>query len=196
MIKNGKIFGKYNVVDFTIFAVIIVVVIGFLFIKIGAHKPLGKISKGVKQVEFTVVTRAYDITSTEELMEPGDTTFITIRNVPYTKLEIKAVKKEHAQEMFFNYDRPEVPYLINNVAFPNRYQYTITLTDKAQITSDGAVIGGNKIKIGLPVDLEGFNYRLSGMVSDVKVIEDLKDETVPESEKAEQNEQTQEKDNQ
>ena len=186
MIKNGKILGKYNIVDFSIFSVILVVVIGFLFVKLGAHNPLGKISRGTSQVEFTVTTRAYDITSKEELMKAGDTTFITIRNVPYTKLEIKEVKKEHSQEMFFNYDRPEVPYLINNVAFPNRYQYTITLTDKAQITADGPVIGGNKIKIGLPVDIEGFNYRFSGMVSDVKVIDETKDETVQNNEQAQQ----------
>ncbi len=172
MIKDGKIFGKYNVIDFTIFAVIVIIVVGFLFVKFGIHKPVAKISKGAKPVEFTITTRAYDITSKEEIFEAGDTTFITIRNVPYTKLEIKEVKKEHMREMFFNYDRPEVPYLINNVAYPNRYVYTVTLKDKAQITSDGAVVGGNKIKIGLPVDLEGFNYRFSGTVSDVKVIDE------------------------
>ena len=172
MIKDGKIFGKYNVVDFTIFTILLLIAIGFVFVKTGLHRPVGKISKGAKPVEFTITTRAYDISSKEEIMEAGDTTFITIRNVPYTKLEIKEVKKQHVQEMFFNYDRPEVPYLINNVAFPNRYMYIVTLKDKAQITSDGAVVGGNKIKIGLPVDIEGFNYRLSGMVSDVKVIDE------------------------
>lgn len=127
---------------------------------------------GVKPVEFTVVTRAYDVTAQEELFKAGDKTFITIRNQPYTKLEIVEVQKNLLKEMFFNYDRPERPYLIDNIAYPNRYQYKITLKDKAQITSDGAVIGGNKIKIGLPVDLEGFNYRMSGMVSDVKIIEE------------------------
>jgi len=175
MFKNGKVFGKYNVVDFAISAVIVIIVIGFLFVKFGAHKPLSKISKGTKPVEFTVITRAYDITAQEELFKVGDKTFITIRNVPYTKLEITNVKKDNSKEMFFNYDRPEVPYLINNVAYPNRYQYKITLKDNAQITADGAVIGGNKIKIGLPVDIEGFNYRLSGSVSDVRVLEEEKE---------------------
>lgn len=179
MLKNGKVFGKYNVVDFTIFVIIFIIVVGFLFVKTGLHRPIGKISKGAKPIEFTITTRAYDVSSTEEIMEQGDTTFITIRNVPYTKLEIKEVKKEHVQEMFFNYDRPEVPYLINNVAFPNRYIYIVTVKDKAQITSDGAVVGGNKIKIGLPVDIEGFNYRLSGMVSDVKVIDEEEDSEAP-----------------
>ncbi len=177
MIKDGKIFGKYNVVDFTIFVVILVIIIGVLVVKAGVHRPVSKVTKGTKPVEITITTRAYDITAKEEIMEAGDTTFITIRNVPYTKLEIKKVKKEHVQEMFFNYDRPEVPYLINNVAFPNRYQYIVVLEDKAQITSDGAVVGGNKIKIGLPVDIEGFNYRLSGMVSNVKVIDEEDNES-------------------
>lgn len=186
MIKNGKILGKYNIIDFTIFSVIIVIAVGFLLVKLGIHQPIGKVSMGTKPVEFTVTTRAYDITAEKEILNAGDTTFITIRNVPYTKLEIKSVKKEHVQEMFFNYDRPEVPYLINNVAFPHRFMYTITLKDKAQITADGAVIGGNKIKIGLPVDLEGFDYRLSGMVSDVKVIEETDEETAPQSKKGKQ----------
>ena len=104
----------------------------------------------------------------------GEKTFITIRNVPYTELEIVDVKKEAMKEMFFNYDRPEVPYLMNNGAYPHRFQYVVTVRDEAQITQDGAVVGGNKIKIGLPVDLEGFNYRLGGMVSDVKIIEEEK----------------------
>ena len=112
------------------------------------------------------------MTAEDEIFKKGDVSFITIRNVPYTKLEIVDVKKEKMMEMFFNNDRPEVPYLIDNIAYPNRFQYKITLKDNAQVTADGAVIGGNKIKIGLPVDLEGFNYRMSGTVSDVRILEE------------------------
>ncbi len=175
MFKNGKVFGKFNIIDFFIFIVVLTLLLGVLVVKMGVFKPVSKISKGVKPVEFVVVTRAYDITAEKELFVKGEKTFITIRNVPYTELEIVEVQKENMKEMFFNYDRPEVPYLINNVAYPNRFQYVVTLKDKAQITDDGAVIGGNKIKIGLPVDLEGFNYRLSGMVSDVRIVDDVKE---------------------
>lgn len=172
MLKNGKVFGKFNIVDFSIVAVIAIIVLAVLITKIGVFKPMAKISNGVKDIEFVVTTRAYEVTAKDELFEVGKKTFITIRNVPYTELEIADVQKETMKEMFFNYDRPEVPYLINNVAYPHRFQYVITLKDKAHITADGAVVGGNKIKIGLPVDLEGFNYRLSGTVSDVRVIEE------------------------
>ena len=173
MIKEGKIFGKINVIDCIIVLVVIILVFAALAVKKGLYRPNVN-SQGIKPVEFEVTTRAYDVTSRDDIMQKGDKTFITIRNVPYTKLEIVDVKKDHMREMFFNYDRPEVPYLIKNVAYPNRYQYIVTLRDDAQITDDGPVIGGNKIKIGLPIDLEGFNYRISGMVSDVRIIEETK----------------------
>lgn len=172
MFKNGKVFGKFNVVDFVIFVIIALLLIGVLAVKAGLHNNVSKIVKGNKTVEFTVVTRAYDVTAKDELFKAGDKTFITIRNVPYTELEIVYVRKDRIKEMFFNYDRPEVPYVYPNMAMPDKYQYQITLKDKAQITDDGAIIGGNKIKIGLPVDLEGFNYRLSGAVSDITILED------------------------
>ncbi len=175
MFKNGKIFGKFNLIDAAVVAVILLLIIGLLVVKRGIFAPVSKISSGVKPVEFVVITRAYDITAQKELFNAGEKTFITIRNVPYTELEIVDVKKEHSKEMFFDYDRPGTPYLIDNVAYPHRYQYIVTVKDMAQITNDGPVIGGNKIKIGLPVDLEGFNYRLSGMVSDVRVVEEQED---------------------
>ena len=172
MLKDKKIFGKFNLIDFSILAFVLLLVVGFLLAKTGVFKPIAKVSTGVKPVEFVVVTRAYEVTAEDEIFKKGDVSFITIRNVPYTKLEIVDVKKEKMMEMFFNNDRPEVPYLIDNIAYPNRFQYKITLKDNAQVTADGAVIGGNKIKIGLPVDLEGFNYRMSGTVSDVRILEE------------------------
>lgn len=172
MIKDGKILGKFNLIDGIILFIIFVLIIAVFMVKKGLFNPVSKIAKDAKPVEFTIVTRTYDITSKDELFKIGEKTFITIRNVPYTALEIVDVEKTHLKEMFFNYDRPEIPYVIPNVAYPYRYQYKITLKDFAQITTDGAVIGGNKIKIGLPVDLEGFNYRLGGSVTDIKIIEE------------------------
>ena len=37
-----------------------------------------------------------------------------------------------------------------------------------KITKDGdAVVGGNKVKIGLPITLEGAKYKLNGVISNV-----------------------------
>ena len=32
-------------------------------------------------------------------------------------------------------------------------------------------MGGNKIKVGLPITLEGANYRFTGSVSDIQVVD-------------------------
>ena len=89
MFKNGKFFGKFNIVDATIAIVVFVLLLGVFAVKTKVFKPLSKvITKGEKTVEFAVTTRAYDVTSATELFNVGDKTFITIRNVPYTKLQI------------------------------------------------------------------------------------------------------------
>ena len=53
----------------------------------------------------------------------------------------------------------------------------VTVQDDAKITKDGAVVGGNKIKIGLPVTLEGKDYKLNGVVSNITLSKEA-DETV------------------
>ena len=55
------------------------------------------------------------------------------------------------------------------------YDITVTLTDTAKITKDGAVVGGNKIKIGLPITLEGKDYKFNGTVSDLTVMPETND---------------------
>lgn len=165
---------KFNKLDLIIVGVVVLFIFGVALVKMGLFKTSSNVIKGEKPFEFVVVTRTYDVTSAEPVISKGDKSFITIRNVPYTELEVVDVKRESVKEMFFNYDRPEVPYLYDNLALPSKYYYVVTLKDKATITKDGAVIGGNKIKIGLPVDIEGPNYRFSGSVSDVKVIEEEK----------------------
>ena len=52
----------------------------------------------------------------------------------------------------------------------NMYDLVVTLSDTAKITKDGAVVGGNKIKMGLPITLEGKDYKFNGTVSDLKIM--------------------------
>ena len=59
--------------------------------------------------------------------------------------------------------------VVEDISQANMYDVTVTLTDTAKITKDGAVVGGNKIKMGLPVVLEGESYKFGGTISDVRV---------------------------
>lgn len=42
------------------------------------------------------------------------------------------------------------------------------LQAEAELTGSGLVIGGTKLKIGIPVDLEGQRYRVNGTVTGIK----------------------------
>jgi len=152
---------------------IIIILIVLMALIVGAATFAGKRATSDNQIEAStkvdieVYFRGVVVTSNNSPFETGDETFITIRNVPYTKLKITNV----------NYDRKKVMMptstggykVVDDVTSPFNYDFLVTVEDDAKITKDGAVVGGNKIKIGLPVTLEGVDYRLNGIVSNISV---------------------------
>ncbi|MBQ3310446.1 DUF4330 domain-containing protein [bacterium] len=138
-----------------------------------------------KQIEaqsmigFQVFLRGVTLTGSESPLRPNDETFITIRNVPYTNLRIADVKIDSKKTILPN-PRPgkDAFIMMEDVSQAFLYDIVVTLVvENAKITKDGAVIGGNKIKIGLPVTLEGPNYKLNGTVSDVRILQPKADES-------------------
>ena len=152
---------------------IIITVIILIALIVGVVTFLGKRATSSKQIEAStkvdieVYFRGVVVTSNNSPFETGDETFITIRNVPNTKLKITSV----------NYDRKKVMLpigkngyqVVDDLTSPFNYDFLVTVEDDAKITKDGAVVGGNKIKIGLPVTFEGVDYRLNGIVSNISV---------------------------
>jgi len=152
---------------------IIIIVIILAAMLVGALTFFGKRATSSAQIEAStkvdieVYFRNVVVTSNNSPFETGDETFITIRNVPYTKLKIVNV----------NYDRKKVILpteksnyqVVDDLTSPFSYDFLVTVEDDAKITKDGAVVGGNKIKIGLPVTLEGVDYRLNGIVSNISL---------------------------
>ena len=63
------------------------------------------------------------------------------------------------------------PYVVvNDESTPYQYDYIVKIVDSAKITKDGdAVVGGNKVKIGIPITLEGTKYKVNGVISNVTV---------------------------
>lgn len=167
MEKFLKLFKKLRPLDLIIIVIILAAML------VGALTFFGKRATSSAQIEAStkvdieVYFRNVVVTSNNSPFETGDETFITIRNVPYTKLKITNV----------NYDRKKVilPTVNNNyqvvddLSSPFSYDFLVTVEDDAKITKDGAVVGGNKIKIGLPVTLEGVDYRLNGVVSNISL---------------------------
>ena len=163
MSKN--ILKKFGFVDF----VIIVGVVIALFVGICTAKHFRQTAD--KQIEatspitFQVFLRGVTVTGDAFPITTKDKTFITIRNVPYTELSVIDVKSE-PRKTFSPIAKKQ---LVPDPAQPSIFDAIITITDTAKITKDGAVVGGNKIKMGLPVTLEGKKYKFNGTISDVRV---------------------------
>lgn len=156
-----------------IIAVIAVVAIGALAY-LGKNKFAKSPVEATKKIAFQVMMKSVSVTDTQPPFKIGDESFITIRNVPYTKLEIIDVAFQPKKAMLPVNDEKQPFIVVDDYSQPYQYDFVVSLIDDAKITKDGPVVGGNKIKIGMPIVLEGFNYRIGGTVSNVQVIDDEK----------------------
>ena len=89
-------------------------------------------------------------------------------------------RRSNAIEPSINSSKPYIT--VDDETAPYNYDYLVTVVDSAKITKDGdTVVGGNKVKIGIPITLESAKYKLNGVISNVvaysapdsNVIEDL-----------------------
>lgn len=160
---------KISIVDFIIIAgVVIALFVGVCTAK-HFRQTADKQIEATSSIEFQVFLRGVTVTGDKFPILPKDKTFITIRNVPYTELNVINVNSQPR-----NTFSPISKSIVPDPAQPAIFDAIITITDTAKITKDGAVVGGNKIKMGLPVTLEGYKYRFNGTISDVKVSTEVK----------------------
>lgn len=175
----GKKIGKINTVDVIIvLGVIIALFVGVMTTR-HFRQTADKQIEAVSPVTFQVVLRGVTVTGEEFPIKKDDRTFITIRNVPYTELGVTDVKSEPRKAVIPSQRGQYL--LINDPAQPSVFDAVVTITDTAKITKDGAVVGGNKIKMGLPVTLEGEKYKFNGTISDVRVTSEVDDDGVNEN---------------
>lgn len=163
-----KFIKKLRPFDLLVLLIIIVgVIVGFTTMS-GKRATSSNQIEATVNVELEIYLRGVATTSDEPLFSKDDETFITIRNVPYTKLKIVDVKYDKRKVMLPSIN-PKKPYiLVNDDTAPFQYDYLVKVVDSAKITKDGdAVVGGNKVKIGLPITLEGAKYKLNGVITNV-----------------------------
>ena len=172
MEKFLNIFKSLRIVDYIIIVGLILAVgVGYFTLK-GSRQTANRSIEATSKISFDVVIRGITFTGENLPLKKDEKTFISIRNVPYSDLIITDVKSDRRKTVLptFNTKDTKTVLVVDDVALPNVYDAIITLTDTAKITKDGAVVGGNKIKIGLPITLEGKDYRLNGTVSNIKLI--------------------------
>lgn len=161
---------KIKIVDIIILlAVIIALVVGFLTYK-HFRQTAGKQIESTSKIAFQVFLRGVTVTSGVSPIKAGDETFISIRNVPYTNLKIVDVKSDTKKTLMPNPAGKPSFILVDDYSQIFMYDIIVSVADTAKITKDGAVVGGNKIKIGLPITLEGKDYKFNGTVSGLQIL--------------------------
>ena len=168
---------KFGLVDLIIiFGVLLALVVGYCTLK-HFRQTADKQIEATAPITFQVFLRGVTVTGEEFPIKANDKAFITIRNVPYTELEVVDVNSQSRK----TFSPTAKSVLVDDPAQPALFDAVVTIKDTAKITKDGAVVGGNKIKIGLPIVLEGENYKFSGTLSDVRVQSEVKVEDAGEN---------------
>lgn len=160
---------NFRPVDIIIVAgVIIALLVGFFTYK-NFRQTASKQIEATSKISFQVFIRGVTLTGNEIPLRANEKTFISIRNVPYSDLDILDVKAEHKKTVLPILNSKKF-IIVDDASQANMFDIVVTLSDTAKITKDGAVVGGNKIKMGLPITLEGKDYKFNGTVSDLKLM--------------------------
>jgi len=165
---QGKLFGRINVLDLLLLVVVFVSALGLVLARTG--------NAGVNQVLKGEGTAEIDLFFRGSIADPGmfkvgESTFITIRNQPHASLKIVGVK---VTPKMVTMPVPGGVKAYPDPSEPFGKDVVLTVREKAQFTEDAVIMGGQKIKVGVPIEVEGFKYRLRGSIVDVRVVEQPK----------------------
>ena len=161
---------KFSFVDLIIVTGVIIALLVGVYTAKHFRQTADKQIEATSPITFQVFLRGVTVTGETFPIVANNKTFITIRNVPYTELNVIDVKSEPRK----TFSPTSKNVLVPDPAQPSIFDAIVTITDTAKITKDGAVVGGNKIKLGLPVTLEGEKYKFNGTISDVRVSSEIK----------------------
>jgi len=161
---SGKILNRFNVIDFSVIALALLVTLGVMLVQSGTYRTSGQVIKGEGEIEYTIYIRNLKSLKTE-LFQPHKKLSITIRNQPRGAVEITQVDNRPKRASFMGANGKLET--IQDPADPYGYDTLVTLKDHAMFTNDGYVTEGIKVKIGLPIEVEGHDYRVSGVIVDV-----------------------------
>lgn len=168
--SKGRLFGKINLLDFGAALVILLVIFG-IFVFPGTSGSVAQINSKTVPIEVDLVVRGLNLRDPQQLYEKGfakgGKTNIIIRNQPYGQIGIKSI-----QEIPRTVSVPQPDGSVKELPDPRANNFSrdmlLTLEGKANITENGLVLGNSKIKIGMPFELEGFNYNFNATVIDLR----------------------------
>lgn len=171
--SKGRLFGKVSILDLGAALVILLVLVG-IFLFPGTSGSVAQPGVTTAPVEVDLIVRGLNVRDPQQLFDngfkQGGKTNIIIRNQPHGQIDIKSVQQLQRTLLV-----PQPDGSLKELPDPRAKQFStdmlLTLSGKAQITDTGPVIGNSKLKIGTPIELEGFNYDFNATVIDVRIKE-------------------------
>ncbi len=169
--SKGRLFGKFNILDIGAALVILLVICG-IFLFPGTTGSVAQVGTTTKPIEVDLVVRGLKVRDIDRLSDQGfkkgGKTNLIIRNQPYGQIPIKSIE---VLERKISVTQPDgsvklIPDPRENVFSTDML---LTLAGKATVTDNGPVLGNSKVKIGIPFELEGFNYNFKGSVIDIRI---------------------------
>jgi hypothetical protein len=161
-----RVFKRLNALDFSLLVVILLSIAGFGLARAG-YAGVDKVIQGKARIAIDVYLVGFK-TIDSDIFKVGEKTSVTVRNQPiYPAMDIVAVKHWQKQVSFLAPDGKKA-IAFADPAQPLAHDFLITVSDEAEVTADGYVVRGNKIKVGNLIDLESFKYRVQGVVVDIR----------------------------
>jgi hypothetical protein len=166
--RQGRLFGKFSILDVGTLLVMLFVVAG-IFLSPGSSGPIrGQVE--THAVEADVIVRGLNVLKPELLLQrfsPGSKLSFVIRNQPAGQVEIKNVRQLERTLVL-----PQPDGSPKETVDPRKDNFSmdmiITVTGKGQQTKEGLVLGNTKMKIGSSVEIDQTNYNFNGTVIDIR----------------------------
>ena len=160
-----RLLGKVNAFDFACAVLFLLCVSGFLLAKAG-HAGVNHVIRGTQKIDIDIFLAGVK-TRDLDMFKVGEPAALTIRNQPVSPpMTITAVTHQPKQLAFLTPDGKKA-IAMADPSTPLMNDFEVTVTDTADVTNDGYVVRGNKLKVGNSVELEGFKYRVPGVVVDI-----------------------------
>jgi hypothetical protein len=157
---------KFNLFDALILGTVLLAGLGVVYVKSGYTAVDAMVEKkGPAEIDCMIKANIEDLSA----FKVGDHPFITIRNQPYDKVEITVAKAQRSRFLVPINDGKDFR-IATDPTEPFSSEVFLTLRDEGMQTEDGIIWGGQKMKVGVPVEIEGFKYRLKSSVVDVRMV--------------------------
>ena len=168
--SKGRLFGKFSILDLGAACVILLVIFGIFFYA-GPTGSIAQINDRTTEIEVDIIIRWLGLSDPQAIkqeFEKQNKADIIIRNQPAGQVKL--------QKVTFLPRTVNVPQPDGTVkALPdprpelnNMKDLVITFRGEGQITSGGAVLGNQKVKIGSQIELDSINYNFKGNVMGVR----------------------------